>query len=112
VSVNRDKPDHWKTDIARSVDMYNDWFIKFAPKAFHETRVQTTRDVKNTLEATDNLTSVRLEILRRNPGVLPTLRMSTCPPLARDRLDWRVKELGRVYGKGAQATSSSGEREA
>lgn len=86
MSANRDKPDRWKTDIARSVDMYNEWFIKFAPKAFRETRVQTTRDVKNTLEATDNLTNVRPEILRRNPGVLPTLRMSTCPPLARDRL--------------------------
>jgi len=86
VSVNRDKPDRWKTDIARSVDMYNEWFIKFAPKAFRETRVQTTKDVKNTLEATDNLTDIRPEVLRRNPGALPTLRMSTCPPLARDRL--------------------------
>jgi len=36
-------------------------------------------------ETTDNLTNVRPEVLRRNPGVLPTLRMSTCPPLARDR---------------------------
>ena len=86
MSVNRDKPDRWKADIARSVDMYNEWFMNFAPKAFRETRVQTTEDVKNTLEATDNLTNIRPEVLRRNPGVLPTLRMSTCPPLARDRL--------------------------
>lgn len=27
MAVNRDRPDRWKADIARSVDMYNDWFI-------------------------------------------------------------------------------------
>ena len=31
--VNRDKPDRWKEDIAKSVDMYNEWFMRFAPKA-------------------------------------------------------------------------------
>lgn len=86
MAVNRDKPDRWKADIAQSVDMYNNWFMEFAPQAFRETRIQTTQDVENTLEATDNLTNVRPKVLRRNPGVLPTLRMSTCPPLARDRL--------------------------
>ena len=86
MAVNRDKPDRWKADISQSVDLYNDWFMTFAPNTFRETRLQTTRAVKNTLKATDNLTNVRPEVLRRNPGVLPTLRMSTCPPLARDRL--------------------------
>jgi len=32
VAVNSDKPGRWKADIARSVDLYNDWFMKFAPK--------------------------------------------------------------------------------
>lgn len=86
MAVNRDKPDRWKADIAQSVDMYNDWFMRFAPKAFRDTRVQTTEDVKNTLQITNNLINIRPEILQRNPGVLPTLRMCTCPPLARDRL--------------------------
>ena len=84
--VNLDKPHLWKMDIARSVDMYNDWFMKFAPKAFRETRMQTTRDVESTLKATDNLKNISPAILKSNPGVLPTLRMSTCPPLAVDRL--------------------------
>jgi len=84
--VNLDKPNFWKADIAKSVDMYNDWFIKFAPKAFRDTRVQTTKDVENTLKTTNNLTSIGPSILRENPGVLPALRMSTCPPLAVDRL--------------------------
>jgi type II restriction enzyme len=86
MAVNRDKPNRWKSDIALSVDMYNDWFMKFAPKAFRETRVQTTKDVETTLKATDSLTKIGPSILRDNPGVLPTLRMSTCPPLAVDRL--------------------------
>ncbi len=86
MAVNRDNPDHWKKDIVRSVDMYNDWFTRFAPKAYRKTRVQTTKDVKATLKATRNLADVGVELLKSNPSVLPSLRMSTCPPLAVDRL--------------------------
>ncbi len=86
MAVNLDKPHLWKTDIAQSVDMFNDWFMKFAPKAFRETRVQTTKDVEATLKTTDNLTSIGPSVLREHPEALPTLRMSTCPPLAVDRL--------------------------
>lgn len=84
--VNLDKPQNWKADIAQSVDMYNQWFMNFAPKAFRDTRVEATRDVESALANTDNLTDVTPDILRQWPGVLPTLRMSTCPPLAVDRL--------------------------
>ena len=84
--MNLDKPHLWKADIAKSVDMYNDWFMRFAPKAFRETRIQTTKDVEATLQATDNLTNIAPSILRQHPEALPTLRMSTCPPLAVDRL--------------------------
>jgi len=86
MAVNLDKPQRWKADILQSVDMYNDWFMKFAPDAFRNTRFQTTKDVEATLISTGNLTDIRPEILRRHPEVLPTLRMSTCPPLAVDRL--------------------------
>ena len=86
MAVNLDKPHQWKTDIAKSVDMYNDWFMNFAPRAFRETRLQTTEDVERTLIATDNFTMVGPEILAKHPEILPTLRMSTCPPLAVDRL--------------------------
>ena len=86
MAVNRDKPDRWKADIAQSVDMYNDWFLRFAPDAYRATRVQTTSDVEATLKATENLTNIGVALLRTNPGVLPTLRMATCPPLAVDRL--------------------------
>lgn len=86
MAVNRDKPDLWKQDIARSVDMYNDWFMRFAPQAYRTTRVQTTKDVEATLKATKNLKNVGKELLKTNPSVLPSLRMATCPPLAVDRL--------------------------
>lgn len=86
MAVNRDKPGKWKTDVARSVDMYNDWFMKFAPKAFRETRVQTTQDVEATLHSTANLTNIQPATMRQHPEILPTLRMSACPPLAVDRL--------------------------
>jgi len=86
MAVNLDKPNLWKADIAQSVDMYNDWFLKFAPKAFRETRVQTTKEVEDTLKVTKNHTHIDPLVLRLHPEVLPALRMSTCPPLAVDRL--------------------------
>jgi len=86
MAVNLDKPHLWKADISQSVNMYNDWFMNFAPTAFRETRIEVTKDVEKTLQATENLTNITPDILRRHPEVLPTLRMSTCPPLAVDRL--------------------------
>jgi len=64
VAVNSDKPGRWKADIARSVDLYNDWFMKFAPKAFREARIETTKRVEEALGWTANLTNVALEVLR------------------------------------------------
>lgn len=84
--VNLDKPQQWKADIAQSVDMYNDWFMEFAPVAFRNTRIQTTKDVEAALKATGNLTDIKPALLRAHPDILPTLRMSTCPPIAVDRL--------------------------
>src|SRR4051794_20378970 len=86
MAINLDKPLQWKADIAKSVDMYNEWFMKFAPKAFRATRIETTKTVEATLIATGNITNIKPAILRKHPEVLSTLRMSTCPPLAVDRL--------------------------
>ncbi len=69
-----------------SVDMYNDWFMKFAPVAFRDTRLKVAKDVETTLHRTSNLANIKPVLLRTHPGVLPTLRMSTCPPIAVDRL--------------------------
>jgi type II restriction enzyme len=84
--VNLDNREQWKADITQSVEMYNDWFMKFAPQAFRATRIQTTKDVEATLGVTNNLKNIQPAMLRKHPEILPTLRMSTCPPLAVDRL--------------------------
>jgi len=86
MAVNREKPDRWKQDIAQSVDRYNAWFIRFAPEAYRTTREQVTQDVEATLSATQHLRDISVALLKRQPAVLPTLRMATCPPLAVDRL--------------------------
>lgn len=84
--INSDKPHRWKEDIQASVDQFNEWFMEFAPKAFREVRVKTTADVNNSLRLTKDLFAIDAATLAANPQILPTLRMATCPPLARDRL--------------------------
>ena len=69
-----------------SVDMYNSWFINFAPKTFRDTRIKTTKSVEVTLHTTGNLKHLTAALLMKHPEALPTLRMCTCPPLAVDRL--------------------------
>jgi len=86
MAINRRNPDRWKDDIIQSVDLYNSWFMEFAPKAFRETRISTAIRVEQALNATSNLTKISPTLLRKHPEVLPILRMSTCPPIARDRL--------------------------
>ncbi len=86
MGVNKDKPNRWKTDIAKSVDFYNDWFLQSAPQVFKETRLQTSERVEQVLKLTVNLTRLNSEVLQESPTILPVLRMATCPPIARDRL--------------------------
>ncbi len=86
MGINRDKPDLWKNDILQSVDLYNRWFMEFAPKAFRDTRVTTADRVERALIDTNYLEDISAESLKSHPEVLPILRMSTCPPIARDRL--------------------------
>jgi len=84
--INADKPHLWKADTRASVDQFNQWFMKFAPKAYRDTRKKTIEDVEKGLSLTKDLTTITSDVIKANPGILPTLRMSTCPPLARDRL--------------------------
>jgi len=86
MAVNSDKHDQWPADVEASVAMYNSWYMDFAPKTYRETRTQTTETVRDVLETTVNLTNVNSAVLQENPSVIQTLRMTTCPPIARDRL--------------------------
>lgn len=86
LGVNKNKPDRWKTDIAKSVDFYNDWFLRSAPQVFKETRLKASTQVEQVLKLTANFTRLNPEVLQEYPTILPVLRMATCPPIARDRL--------------------------
>ena len=86
MSINADKPHLWKADTCTSVDQFNQWFMKFAPRAYRETRKKTIESVERGLTLTSDLLTVTPDVLKVNPGILQMLRMSTCPPLARDRL--------------------------
>lgn len=86
MAINLDKPYLWKADIAKSVDLYNTWFMYFAPKAFRETRITTAKSVEKALRETNYLNNISPIVLQNHPEVLPILRMSACPPIARDRL--------------------------
>ncbi|MBP7863800.1 XamI family restriction endonuclease [bacterium] len=86
MSINSDKPLIWKEDVAKSVDLFNTWFMMFAPTAYRETRVKVTEEVLNSLKMTENLRHISSEKLLEHPKVLKTFRMCTLPPLARDRL--------------------------
>jgi len=84
--INADKPHLWKADTRASVDQFNQWFMLFAPKAYRDTRKKTIENVEQGLTLTTDLTRIDPATIKANPGILPMLRMATCPPLARDRL--------------------------
>jgi len=86
VAINANKPERWKEDVAASVDQFNDWFLRFAPATYRETRRGTARVVRTALRDLGDLLQLTPEALREHPGTLHVLRMSTAPPLARDRL--------------------------
>lgn len=49
MGINLDKPHLWKKDINQSIDLYNTWFMYFAPKAYREARVSTAKSVEEAL---------------------------------------------------------------
>jgi hypothetical protein len=84
--INADKPLLWKDDVAASVDLYNEWFLGYAPRTYRETRIQTITEVKNAFDITNHLSTITPSIIKASPEILFTLRMCTAPPIARDRL--------------------------
>lgn len=86
MSVNNSKPKLWKTDVSKSVDFYNNWFLNFAPLAYREARNKAIDKVDAMLLATQNLYAISPDVIKSNPEILSILRMATAPPIARDRL--------------------------
>ena len=86
MAVNSNKPHFWKSDVARSVDYYNEWFMHFAPQVYRQQRIAQTIFVEEELARTNYLRNITPTLLKQHPGVLPMLRLATASPLARDRL--------------------------
>ena len=86
MAVNLDKPQRWKADTQLSVDDYNRWFLEYAPITYRETRARATVYVEDILLRTDNLRRLTADLLFQHPDSLEMLRMSTSPPIARERL--------------------------
>lgn len=84
--LNADKPERWKADVERSIDFYNDWFLRFAPETYRQQRQLRTTEVTSAFKQTNNLRDITPTLLKQYPEVLPMLRMAAAPPLARDRL--------------------------
>jgi hypothetical protein len=91
--INSDKPHLWERDIQVSVKQYNDWFLQAGPEAYRDTRRDTVGEVEAAFEQTSGMTRINPSVLWNNPAIVRTLRMSTAPPLARDRL------IGLAYSK-------------
>lgn len=86
MNINRSRPHLWKNDVIESVRLYNTWFLDAAPEAYRATRQAVVDDVENLFVATNNMRDITPQVILGNPGILATLRMSTAPPIARDRL--------------------------
>jgi hypothetical protein len=56
--INADKPHLWKADTRASVDQFNQWFMKFAPKAYRDTRKKTINSVEQGLLLTKDLSTI------------------------------------------------------
>lgn len=86
IPINRRSTERWKADVRESVLFYNNWFLKFAPATFVQARNSAIEKVESAFSKTDSFNKLTAEMLRESPESLAILRMSTTPPLARDRL--------------------------
>lgn len=84
--INADKPDRWKEDVHASVELYNSWFLDAAPAAYRCSRLAATARVKSAFVSTADHSNITPRAIVKDPSILPVLRMSTAPPIARDRL--------------------------
>lgn len=86
LAMNGERKARWGEDIAASIVHYNEWFLSIAPTIYEEAQTTAIDRVREMLKVTSNLTRLDPDVLRNNPRILPSLRMSTRPPLAVDRL--------------------------
>ncbi|MBQ6955506.1 MAG: XamI family restriction endonuclease [Bacteroidales bacterium] len=100
--INRNCPDKWNGDVLQSVKYYNEWFMNFAPATYIEARSNAIERVDEMLQATDSFNQLSVQSLKDMPDSLAILRMSTTPPIARDRLAG-LAGVSRVFVKSMES---------
>lgn len=85
-AINKKNIERWKTDVQKSVLFYNDWFLHFAPTTYINARQEAINKVEQAFQKTECFNSLSIDMLKKSPELITILRMSTTPPLARDRL--------------------------
>lgn len=85
-NINRNNVDNWNTDIERSVDFYNEWFLNFAPDTYRKERRSAVKRVRKAFKTIADGLNLAPSNVDETPEILAILRQMTCPPLARDRL--------------------------
>lgn len=83
--INRRNTELWKEDTIKSVSLYNDWFLNFAPSTYTKERKRAMEQVGLAIRQTNNFHFTTTH-LKEHPEFIPILRMATTPPIARDRL--------------------------
>lgn len=104
--INRNKTEFWKSDVEKSVDLYNRWFLEFAPDTYRQERKLTAKRVRKAFKVLSDGMCLTAKALDRAPEMLTILRQMTCPTLARERLSG----LARV-SKGVVEHFEDGKRE-
>lgn len=84
--INADQEQQWRSDISAARDAHQRWLLTEGRQAHRRARAEAVVDVERMLDLTSDLGVVTPEIIRQSPGILTTQRMSTAPPLARERL--------------------------
>jgi len=85
-SINKNKSELWKADVQKSVLYYNEWFLNFAPETYINARKDAINKVESAFQKTECFNSLSIHMLKNAPESITILRLSTTPPLARDRL--------------------------
>lgn len=83
--INRRNTELWKEDTIKSVSLYNDWFLDFAPITYTKERKRAMEQVELAISQTNNFHFTTTH-LKEHPEFITILRMATTPPIARDRL--------------------------
>lgn len=84
--INADRLGLWRVDASAARTSADDWYVESGRMAYQAARRAMIDQVREVLALTDDLRRIEPAMLRRTPSALATLRMSTAPPIARERL--------------------------